>query len=282
MKDDKLTIGQMAKLNHTSPSTLRFYEKLGLLAPDYTDSKTGYRYYDVLQSTIIRAIQYNTNLDVSMKELQEVREAADFKLVTSLYRQKLQAIEETLQQLEMKKQTLYKAIEWVEHYRHLPPAGTMTLEFLPAGYVYTRPAQKNYFQEDFRAYIHAILKLLDHMEQNRIPERYQYFTGFTLKLEDYQADNFLAVEEQVYVDACYAGYPHVKKRPGQLCACMYVEGFSKLSDGLQALKKACREHHCVECGDVSCRLLGSLDPEDFRTPRAFLRLQVPVRMEQKV
>ena len=37
MKNDKLTIGQMAKLNHVSTSTLRFYEKMGLLEPAYTD-----------------------------------------------------------------------------------------------------------------------------------------------------------------------------------------------------------------------------------------------------
>ena len=31
MKNNKLTIGQMAKVNHTTISTLRLYDKLGIL-----------------------------------------------------------------------------------------------------------------------------------------------------------------------------------------------------------------------------------------------------------
>ena len=41
----KLTIGQMAELNHISEQTLRLYDRVGLLKPRYIDRATGYRYY---------------------------------------------------------------------------------------------------------------------------------------------------------------------------------------------------------------------------------------------
>ena len=38
-------IGEMARLFHLSVSSIRHYEQLGLLKPEYTDPETGYRYY---------------------------------------------------------------------------------------------------------------------------------------------------------------------------------------------------------------------------------------------
>ena len=46
MKNNKLTIGQMAKMNHTTISTLRLYDKLGILKPIYVNPNSNYRYYD--------------------------------------------------------------------------------------------------------------------------------------------------------------------------------------------------------------------------------------------
>ena len=282
MKDDKLSIGQMAKLNHISPSTLRFYEKLGLLRPAYINPETGYRYYDVTQSVVLRAIQYCTNLDVGIKELQVMLQSNDFRLVQDLYRKKLQETEAELVQLTRKEQALARTLEWLEHYRNLPPAGTLTLEYLPTYYVYARKARKNYIQEGFPAYVYSILDMMEQLERDRIASSFQYFTSFTLKREAYLAGDFWADQEGVYVDAAYAGHPHVLKEEGRLCACAYVSGFPKLPEALRALQTFCREHHCTETDDVVCRLLGSLSTTDFQSPHPFLRLQVPVRMEQKM
>lgn len=281
IKEDKLSIGQMAKLNHVSPSTLRFYEKEGLLTPAYTDPKTGYRYYDVEQSMVLRAIQYCTNLDISVKELQEIVAVNDFQLVNSLFQEKLQHMEEALQLLSQKEHALYQTMQWLENYRNLPPAGTLTLEYFRSEFVYALPAPKNYFQGDFPTYVYGMLDMLEKLQQDRIAKQYQYFTGFSMKLEEYQAGNFVADQERVYVDPFYADYPHVEKEEGRLCACTYVQGFQHLPESLQALKEFCRKHSCREIGDVVCRLLGSLSLEDFRTPSPFLQLQVPVCMEQR-
>jgi effector-binding domain-containing protein len=44
---EKLTIGQMAKLNHVSEQTLRYYDKIQLLQPDNVNNENGYRYYSI-------------------------------------------------------------------------------------------------------------------------------------------------------------------------------------------------------------------------------------------
>lgn len=48
MSEKKLfSIGDVARLFHISVSSLRHYENVGLLTPEYTDPSSGYRYYSV-------------------------------------------------------------------------------------------------------------------------------------------------------------------------------------------------------------------------------------------
>lgn len=48
-EQELLRIGEVAKMYHMSVGTLRHYEQMGLLQPEYTDPATGYRYYSVRQ-----------------------------------------------------------------------------------------------------------------------------------------------------------------------------------------------------------------------------------------
>ena len=63
MKNNYLSIGEMAKMNHTTISTLRLYDEMDLLKPAYVNEATNYRYYDIKQNARLDLIQY-------MKELQ--------------------------------------------------------------------------------------------------------------------------------------------------------------------------------------------------------------------
>ncbi|WP_434369237.1 MerR family DNA-binding transcriptional regulator [Peribacillus frigoritolerans] len=46
---NKLSIGEMAKLRGVTVDTLRHYDKIGLLKPFHIDPETGYRYYSISQ-----------------------------------------------------------------------------------------------------------------------------------------------------------------------------------------------------------------------------------------
>ncbi|MCY8208580.1 MerR family DNA-binding transcriptional regulator, partial [Bacillus subtilis] len=43
------TIGETARLNNISIQTLRYYDRIGIFKPHYTDQDNGYRYYHVKQ-----------------------------------------------------------------------------------------------------------------------------------------------------------------------------------------------------------------------------------------
>lgn len=81
MKNKLLSIGQMAKMNHTTVPTLRLYDQLGLLHPRYTDPETSYRYYDIRQNARFDLIQYMKELGMSLEEIQRVLKKEDLQLV---------------------------------------------------------------------------------------------------------------------------------------------------------------------------------------------------------
>lgn len=51
------SIGDVAQLFHLSVSSLRHYETIGLLTPEYTDPATGYRYYGPRQFEVLNTIR---------------------------------------------------------------------------------------------------------------------------------------------------------------------------------------------------------------------------------
>ena len=52
------TIGEASQITHISKKTLRFYEKIGLIQPDYVDQANGYRYYSRQTLLMIPIIKY--------------------------------------------------------------------------------------------------------------------------------------------------------------------------------------------------------------------------------
>ncbi|MEL6404795.1 MAG: MerR family transcriptional regulator [Chloroflexota bacterium] len=62
-------IGAFASLCQISAQTLRYYERLGLLEPEYTDPFTNYRYYTVRQVEQVNRIVALKELGLSLEEI---------------------------------------------------------------------------------------------------------------------------------------------------------------------------------------------------------------------
>lgn len=68
-KKDLFQIGEIAKLFHISVSSLRHYENMGLLKPEYIDPKTGYRYYSIRQFECLNTIRYLRALGTPLEQI---------------------------------------------------------------------------------------------------------------------------------------------------------------------------------------------------------------------
>lgn len=73
MRDELLSIGEMARLKNVTVKALRYYERIGVLAPAYVDPQTGYRYYELSQSMDVDVIIMCGELGMPLKELASYR-----------------------------------------------------------------------------------------------------------------------------------------------------------------------------------------------------------------
>ena len=95
---EKLTIGQMAELNHVSEQTLRLYDREGLMKPRYTDPVTGYRYYHITQSARLDMIQ---TMKVYGMTLRQIRAAGAKASVTIKPATPAEAVFDLLDEVDM-------------------------------------------------------------------------------------------------------------------------------------------------------------------------------------
>ena len=64
-----LGIGDVARMYHISISSLRYYEKIGILKPERIDPDSGYRYYGSRQFEVLNSIRYLRTLDMPLSEI---------------------------------------------------------------------------------------------------------------------------------------------------------------------------------------------------------------------
>ena len=70
--DRYFSIGEMAKLYNVSVETLRHYDRLNLLKPDYIKAKTGYRYYSIKSFLKMDLIKRCKAIGLSLDEIKEI------------------------------------------------------------------------------------------------------------------------------------------------------------------------------------------------------------------
>ncbi len=85
-------IGDVARLFDLSVSSIRHYEVLGLVTPEYTDPDSGYRYYGPNQFERFNTIRYLRALDMPLSEIADFLQNRDVERIE----EKLRKQQETL------------------------------------------------------------------------------------------------------------------------------------------------------------------------------------------
>ena len=102
MEDKKLfRISDVAKMFHVSAGTLRHYEQTGLLAPEYTDPGTGYRYYGIRQFEVLNTIRYLRVLDLPLSQIAEFLQNRDTDVIEEKLEKQKALIQQKKRELEL-------------------------------------------------------------------------------------------------------------------------------------------------------------------------------------
>ena len=92
-------IGDVARLFHLSVSSLRHYEEIGLLEPEYTEPESGYRYYSVRQFEALNTIRYLRALDMPLSEIADFLHNRDVGRIEEKLRRQKAAVAEKKEEL---------------------------------------------------------------------------------------------------------------------------------------------------------------------------------------
>ncbi len=125
------SIGEVSKLFHISVSSLRHYENIGLLHPEYTSQDTGYRYYGTEQFEVLNTIRYLRALDMPLSEIEDFLKNRDISNIEEKLIQQKKIVLEKQQELKRIEQKISHRLNGLSEAQNMP-LDTVTLVQLPA------------------------------------------------------------------------------------------------------------------------------------------------------
>lgn len=276
MKNNRLLIGQMARLNHTTLATLRHYDKVGILSPVYVNPETGYRYYDVQQCLVFHMIQHHKALNMSLKEIKEILRRNDYDFLEQIYKKKLDEVNQALAEFEFRKEELERMMKGADHFCHRPPNGFIQMGFITAEYVYEKKAVRNYVLEDIGSVIYDASSIEGQLIKSGFTEGYLNFPFVTLSLDDIKHQRYRTEKLGIIVQGKNRKIAGVEQLPSSTSVFVYFEDFSKLCIYAEQVIAFCHAHNYTPVGDMICRLMGVLHLDDFKKTSEVYRLSIPV------
>lgn len=276
MKNNRLLIGQMARLNHTTLATLRHYDKVGILSLVYVNPETGYRYYDVQQCLVFHMIQHHKALNMSLKEIKEILRRNDYDFLEQIYKKKLDEVNQALAEFEFRKEELERMMKGADHFCHRPPNGFIQMGFITAEYVYEKKAIRNYVLEDIGSVIYDASSIEGQLIKSGFTEGYLNYPFVTLSLDDIKHQRYRTEKLGIIVQGKNREAVGVEQLPSSTSVFVYFEDFSKLRTYAEQVIAFCHDHNYTPAGDMICRLMGVLHLDDFKKTSEVYRLSIPV------
>lgn len=89
-------IGEFSKLCKTSIKTLRYYDEVDLLKPEYIDKETGYRFYTTEQLIKYHSIQSCRQIGLSINEIKLILLGKNEEIILNKRKQELTELQDTI------------------------------------------------------------------------------------------------------------------------------------------------------------------------------------------
>lgn len=124
-------IGEVSKLFHISVSSLRHYENIGLLTPEYISPESGYRYYGTAQFEVLNTIRYLRALDMPLPQIEDFLKNRDIDRIEEKLRQQKEAVLQKQRELMRIERKIDHRLSWLRDAQAVP-LDTVFLVQLPA------------------------------------------------------------------------------------------------------------------------------------------------------
>lgn len=119
-KSKLFSIGDVAGLFNLSTGTLRHYETLGLITPEYTDPDTGYRYYSVRQFEPLNTVRYLCMLNMPLGSIGDFLQNRDVDVIEQKLRRQKEEILEKQRELAVIERKINSRLRMISDARSSP------------------------------------------------------------------------------------------------------------------------------------------------------------------
>ncbi|MFK4784702.1 MerR family transcriptional regulator [Fusobacterium sp. MFO224] len=123
-------IGEISKLYGVSSDILRYYNKIGLVKPDFV-GENGYRYYSKKQIWKLNSIRNLRNLGVGLEEIKKFLYERNTKNAEEMLEFQLNVISEKINKLEELREEINNKIENINFFKGFNDFNKPILKYIP-------------------------------------------------------------------------------------------------------------------------------------------------------
>ena len=272
----KLSIGQMAELNHVSEQTLRLYDKEGLFVPRCVDPVTGYRYYHIIQSAKLDLIQNMKVYGMTLRQIRSFLDSNDPAALRALLSEQADSIEERIRQLRRSQSAITRTLDNYRRYEAMPRNGEIFLEYIPERRIFRYSCDVNYFDQDESGYEYMLRQMKTNLVANNMPLSYFTNIGTIIRREHLIPDALFSNEVFLFVDENDSSQA-METLPAASYLCLCSDEFSMEAENIRRLLDYVQTRGCEIAGDYICEVVVDFPMFDFDRRRMFYKAQIPVR-----
>lgn len=272
----KLSIGQMAELNHVSEQTLRLYDKEGLFVPRCVDPVTGYRYYHIIQSAKLDLIQNMKVYGMTLRQIRSFLDSNDPAALREMLSEQAASIEERIRQLRRSQSAITRTLDNYRRYEAMPRNGEIFLEYIPARRIFRYSCDVNYFDQDESGYEYMLRQMKTNLVANNMPLSYFTNIGTIIRREHLVPDALFSNEVFLFVDENDSSQA-METLPAASYLCLCSDEFSMEAENVRRLLDYVQTRGCKIAGDYICEVVVDFPMLDFNRRRMFYKAQIPVR-----
>ena len=137
IKENLLSITELAKLRQVTSETLRYYDRIGLITPDYVDPQTRYRHYSIRQYEKLGTIKELRQLGMSIHDITDYFSGRNLRKSHQLLLHQLELLEEEIRKQQLLSEILRRKLHFLSEITPPPPVDKVFCRAFPQRYMIT-------------------------------------------------------------------------------------------------------------------------------------------------
>jgi len=276
-------IGDFSRIGQVSVRMLRYYDKLGLLTPDYTDPFTSYRYYTIEQLARLNRIVALNEMGLTLHQiagLLDKRGGLSIDQLRGMLILRQAEIERELQDKQLQLTSVAARLRQIEYEREPSPYEVVvkSVELLNVASVRTIVPHSTQMHDYCKSMFHQLYAELERFGIEPVGHEMTLYHNDEYTETDLDVQTSVQIELSAALTGTTSGLTIVQLPPAPLVAALVHEnGYAEVGVAVLALFAWTGSHGFTVAGPLrEIHLSGSALTAGKQGERVVIELQVPI------